>query len=229
MPRANPFSSQIVPGIATLLVIVTSGLVALRPWQQTGGVSASVPLPFAAQTSTLAGSIVQIGVRGSAAIPVKEVRFDNADGQAPTQETLSPGAIYLVYADSVEPDTLDAALSADGSAAASYYGYKYTSNTAAQEKQHSGDAAFAARFPGQFFASEKAQQDPQIGPSLAAFTAQNGVAFQPTGTEQGAVGFSTQSLYVLVVTEPTGVHTAVRNPATGVAPVNNSSAAGVMQ
>jgi cysteine-rich repeat protein len=86
-----------------------------------------------------------------------------------------------------------------------FFGYKYTSADAATEKLHKAAPAFVDRFPGQFFASQKARaEDAAQGGGIAAFETKNGITMLPT-TGTSAVLLERNTLYMLVINETTPV------------------------
>ncbi len=142
------------------------------------------------------GSVVTIGVNPRG-IPVKLIRFD--DSQSATLDNTS---IYMAVTGPMDAVTLDNAILTKNGLAAAYYGYQYTSADALIEKQHRDDVVFAVRFPGKFFASFGAQNDPVISQELATFSQQKGVTFLPTNAAAtNAVRLEPHSLYVFTVAE----------------------------
>jgi|GEM_PF-1851224 len=165
--------------------------------------SNDIPVPFLdrSATTSLKGEVIPIGRKNS--IVVERVRFLPGE----TTETIHSGKIYLVHIpdDSLVPQVaLDQAVRAigQGNPVVNYFGYKYTTADATDEKAHRDDADFLIRFPGKFFASQTAlDQDAANGGTLAAFHARTGAMFLETGTSSG-VHLEQHSLYMIVENEP---------------------------
>lgn len=168
-----------------------------------------IPLPFAQATTSLAGDLTKIGKREA---DVFKVTFPIGVDS----ETLTEDRIYLVYIPDDAGVTTNVpfdevlTLDVNGSPDVDYFGYKYVTADAAIEKQNKSDPVFENRFPGQFFASEKARaNDAQFGNALAIFENANGVSMDATNVPTGAL-FRKGSLYFLIVNESGNVTITVR-------------------
>ncbi len=187
--------------IGSLLCIVVA--VGAVVWVIQYEKKSDIPIPFLQEGSVdLRGRVTPIGRKRS--IVVERVEFP----QGTTTETLVSSRIYLV---SIPDDPLVPSVPlaqvvrviGHGNPVVNYFGYKYTSVDAADEKAHRDDADFLSRFPGKFFASQTAwDEDIANGGTLAAFVARTGVTFMETGTS-GGVQLERNSLYVIVENEPT--------------------------
>lgn len=171
-----------------------------------------IPLPFGFDNSSspLTGAISEIGKKSG--ISVKKVTFPNGTDS----ETLIEDSLYLVVVpddQTITETTLDDALTVAGVHSVNYFGYKYSSATAAAEKANKTAPILTERFPGQFFASAKARaEDVQNGGSILAFESTNGITMAATDTATGAL-LSRNSLYFFIVNEASGALLTVRQPA----------------
>ena len=169
-----------------------------------------IPLPFGggSVSSPVAGSILEIGAKNG--VLVKKVTFPTGTDS----ESLQQDEMYLV----VIPDdaavttvAFDDALALGGVHAVNYFGYRYTTPTAADEKANKTATALTQRFPGQFFASAKARaEDQSHGGTIAAFEAANSITMDVTNTLLGAT-LQKNSLYFLIVNEATPATLTIRS------------------
>lgn len=172
----------------------------------------TIPMPFLRQdTGKLAGRVTFFGQRNG--IDVYEVTYNNGE----ISEDLYPDRIYLVHVPN-HPNIVDAPLDVvmsslqTSSRDVNYYGYKYSDAAATMERRDINAVRFADRFPGKFFASNKARsEDVTYGNMLAAFETVNLVSFLKTDGSVGAVRLDPSgSLYVFVVNETGGARLFVR-------------------
>ena len=188
--------------IARLLYL--AGFLTLVIFLVYAGNRSDIPLPIDSESSAaLQGQVIALGRRGNA--PVKKVTFRSGE----IKETLQSGAIYLVEVPddpAVPVMPLDHAIRSigNGDHIVNYFGYKYSSADAAEEKAHRTDPDFQSRFPGHFFASATAlAEDAQNGGTLAAFSARTGMVFQPTNNMGGAL-LEPGSQYMIVANDSFG-------------------------
>ena len=167
------------------------------------GGDGDIPVPFAdGPSSSLRGEITLIGRKGLK--PVKKVMF--SAGQI--TETLQSDTIYLVRTPD-DPNMPAIPLNrivhfADHRHSVNYFGYKYVSVDAAEEKANRNSTDMQTRFPGQFFASAPALAgDAGHGGALAAFAASHGIDYKDTDVGSGVL-IEPDSLYMLVVNDDSG-------------------------
>lgn len=163
----------------------------------------AIPNPFSQHTTT-AATVTDIGMKGL--LHVKKITFNEHEAQ----ETALSNTIYLMVTPPKErgfyseegtfPIDVAVALALEGK---NIFGYEYTSLSAAIEKQKAGDPVFANRFPGKFFATQKARdEDPLHGNDLANFESQNSILFLPTNPRKSnSVLLKSSKLYVIVANE----------------------------
>jgi len=172
--------------------------------------SPTIPLPFGfSESSSLAGSVSEIGIKNG--ISVKKVAFPAGTDS----ETLAMDTLYLVTVPDdvmITESALDDAFSIGASHDINYFGYKYSSASAATEITNRDAATLLQRFPGQFFASAKARaEDPNHGNAIANFESANGITMAATNTATGAK-LTRNSLYFVIVNESSPVAMTVRMP-----------------
>ncbi len=202
LPKA--LSRSTVVAVAVLVAVILGGVTLLRIFRTPD--LRSVPIPFAAQDgSGLAGSLVKIGTRNS--IDIFLVEYPNGTDV----ERLFPDRINLVSVpndSAITPVSMDAALTMVGLTGVNYFGYEYTTANASAEIAHQNDPVFKDRFPGQFFASAKARS--VDGATLTSFETANNVVFTKTDSTAGAAQLKKNTLYVIIVNEPSGANLRVR-------------------
>ncbi len=138
----------------------------------------------------LTGSVTKVGQSGN--LDVTTVTFTESATQP-----LSADNIYLVYTPSnFTAMPLDVALGPN----INYFGYEYTTATAATERANRNNPDFHQRFPHKFFASPAARnQDHAHGDGLAAFEQSKGIHFSSTDTSSGSMYLEPSSFYILVM------------------------------
>ncbi len=197
------------------LALLATGMVVLVTMNIVSTPDNDIPLPFGfGNSSDLAGSLTPIGNRNG--ITVSRVTFP----QGTDSETLSMDTIYLVTIpddQTITTMSLDDALAVGNVHSVNYFGYKYSSVTAATEKANTSSTLLTEQFPGQFFASAKARaEDPQHGNSLAAFEIANGITLSPTDTLSGGATLEKNSLYFIIVNESSPTTLTIRTTASSV-------------
>lgn len=172
-----------------------------------------VPVPFVAQGTQVAGNITSLGKRNG--IDVFDVTFKNGE----EFESMQMDKIYIVHVPrgTGTPVPLDTVLTGSSGTERNlnFYGYRYSDDNASSEKRDINALKFKDRFPGQFFASEKARdEDAAHGSILAAFAQANTITFLKTdGSDGSALLDPTGSLYVFIVNEMNGARIYVpKNP-----------------
>ncbi len=170
-----------------------------------------IPIPFMEEQGSgdLRGQLTTIGRRQTT--DVVRVTFP----QGTDSETLQQGKIYSV---SVPDDPAIASVPLDqlftatgsGSHSVSYFGYKYITADAATEKQNRNDPGFRVRFPGRFFASQKARdEDSAHGNGVALFEARRGITMEATSSASGVL-LERNSLYLVILNDPQPVTITIR-------------------
>lgn len=196
-------STRTVPLILLSTMGVVCGILAvslltITPFHPAAPTGTNVPpIPPFEETkkSSFLGTVTDIGQRNN--ITISKVTFP-VDTDL---ETLSQNIIYLVETPSrVEAMPLDFVFSTS----VDFYGYKYTSAAATTEIANRASAAFTDRFPGTFFASQRARDmDSSHDNALATFESSHTIAFGTTDTGGSAIRLEPNALYVIVMNENT--------------------------
>jgi cysteine-rich repeat protein len=201
-------SSLFTGGAVLALMLVTAFVLSpqrLPPSREFNG----IPLPFGnAEGVSLAGSVTYIATQGG--LDIYQVDYPSGtDNENVTQDKV---LLVRVPDDSgVTTVPFDAAVTLSGAHIADYFGYKYVHPNADVEIAHKNDPVFKDRFPGIFFASQKARDnDAEHGNALAGFESANDVDFVKTDASVGGVRLERNSLYVLIMNEPNPVNLRVR-------------------
>lgn len=157
------------------------------------------PLPFGNGSVSVAGSVSSLGKRGS--INVSLVSFD--DGAA--AETLPEGMSFVITPD--DPMIAQGApLSHVLSPNKRYFGYRYSTRSAAAEREAASRLAsgqpisFGGVFSGTFFASDAQRADG----SIAAFEASHGITF----VSPSEITLDKNARYIIAVNDSDTVWTA---------------------
>lgn len=161
-----------------------------------------VPIPFITPQGALDASIVEIGRIGSGgALQVFMVELSEPNDLS---QMLFEDKVYLVKT-SADADDVPFDLAFLSGIAPDYFLYKYTTIDATDEIVNRTNASFLARFPGQFGASATARaNEAQHNNAISTFEQQHGVAFGPTHNTGGTIRFQPNSLYAVIVNEPSG-------------------------
>lgn len=184
----------------------------LRPSGGTEVRKSGVPIPFLSQGSSLQGAVSTIGNRNG--IDIYEVTYK--DGEK--SETLLSDRMYLVHIPNNTAEILDEPLdvvmtsAVSGGRSVNYYGYRYSDAAASDERKNFAAILFKDRFPGQFFASQKARdEDAANGNQLAAFALENGITLHKTDASADSVRLDPLgALYIFIVNESGGANLFAR-------------------
>ncbi|MFA5799390.1 MAG: hypothetical protein WC840_00340 [Candidatus Peribacteraceae bacterium] len=138
---------------------------------------------------------------------VRRIRFPNVRADHLTADVIhvvETGDVTESEEYPIEEVPLDFVI--NGGRPANYFGYKYTSQDAALERKNQNNQAFRVRFPGVFFASQRARaEDASHGGGIRKMEQDGGFTFAPTDIGEGTVRFSPNSLFVIVTNDPGGV------------------------
>ncbi len=174
-----------------------------------------IPLPFDTTKktdggSTLKGTVVQIGTN-ALKIPIYKVTFEDANAQSLAQDS-----IYMVFVPpGVNNMPFDAMIrAANGNQTKEYFGYVYSPN-AQLEKDRRNEPVFSARFPGEFFVSEKGMANSRLASDIHNFETLNNIQFKTSGPRHNtANGILLENrIYAFIVNEPTATILSIRPPA----------------
>jgi cysteine-rich repeat protein len=161
-----------------------------------------IPIPFleSYEGSNLKGAVTFYDKRNN--IDVYSVTFNAGE----VSETIGEDQIYLVSipndATITEKDFDAVMRQATGGRDVNYYGYQYTDALATTERLNINSANFTTRFPGQFFASEKARaEDSTHGNGIQQFETQHNLSFRHTNGTLPKSTLKKNALYVLITNE----------------------------
>lgn len=188
--------------IALAALVVLVAIAVIRTGMQTPAQPPrDIPIPFVDIDDNLMGSVVSLGKRGN--IEIFDVTFQ--PGQLSVQ--LLPDRIYLVHVPKNVPAagtaSLEQVMRTSGNAqGVDFYGYRYTSADAVQEKANAADPSFIKRFPGRFVASTAAKtNDATYGSALATFEQAKSIRFERA---QNISIDADGALFVLIVNDEKG-------------------------
>lgn len=227
MIDSSALKSPYVAAVIGLFVLVTIGVVLvsmendrtpLHPAPEQRMVE-GIPIPFIATDARFGASLMLVGYHRTTQglnIEVYGVELNDTNPPANQSQALGIDKIYLVHtnANTSNPQSVpvDLVMSKVNSLNANYFGYEYSDENATVERQREGSGQpLSQRFPGVFFASDTARNDPASG--IVEFEQVNSVSFRPTtNAANGARFLEDGKLYVFIVNEQAGSTVSLRAP-----------------
>ncbi|MEI8229913.1 MAG: hypothetical protein WCG83_02125 [Candidatus Peregrinibacteria bacterium] len=212
----SPVSRKVLSATVLGVIALVVGVGALSSSRVTFVAYKGIPIPFLQESIRAQGSVSYYSRRSG--IDVYEMTFTDAESSG----IMQTDRIYLVHVpagQTVANVSLDRVVISEGNTRdVDYYGYKYEDATASVERAHKDDALFRDRFPGRFFASQKAWA---YDDSLSKYAGANNIIFLKTdphaaspSDSSASVDLEPGSLYVFVVNDAAGARLVIRGSGT---------------